>query len=61
MSCTSKRAEATRNPEGTRSVQRSACPCESCPPKAKWLCLAGLVAGVGLLAFRALRRSPAPT
>lgn len=59
MSCTSKNPEAAGNDEGTRSVPRSACPCESCPPKARWICLAGLVAGVGLIAFRALRRSAA--
>ncbi len=36
--------------------RRTACPCPENCPKARWLCLAALIGGLGILAFRTARR-----
>ncbi len=62
MSCKSQRPETLDQNDATRNARRDstcACPCGDCPKKAKWVCLAGLAAGLGFVTFRALRQAMA--
>jgi len=62
MSCKNERPETIERDQATGSARRGIgcdCPCGSCPQKAKWICLAGLAAALGLIAVRTLRRSTA--
>lgn len=61
MCCENERSETKERDDACGSSRRrpgSACSC-GCPQKAKWVCLAGFAAGLGLVAFQALRRSTA--
>jgi hypothetical protein len=59
-----ERPESTEKDEVTESTRQGMgfdCPCGECPPKAKWICLAGLAGVLGLVALRVLRQpAPAP-
>jgi len=64
MSCKNERAETDERNDATKTEQRGsgfACPCGECPPKAKWVCLAGLAGALGLVAFRVFRHATAPS
>ncbi len=63
MAQTKTRNEAIDG-EGPRSCcgdqeRKSACPCAAnggCPQEARWVCLAVVIGGLGILAFRTARR-----
>ena len=62
MSCKKERHEAIDTDEVAAKAQQestSSCPCGRCPKNVKWFCMAGLAAGLGLVAFRAFRRASA--
>lgn len=62
MSCKNQQSETRERDDATGSSRPrlgSACPCGGCPQKAKWVCLAGLAAALGLVTFQALRRPTA--
>lgn len=62
MSCKNEKHKTIDRDDAQGSARRqdkSRCPCGDCPRKAKWVCMAGLAAGLGLVALRALRRATA--
>jgi hypothetical protein len=53
----SETAETGKKIEGVLPEKNApTCPCNQCPEKAKKVALAGLLAGLGFVAFRAIRR-----
>ncbi len=60
------RDEVTREDKarccGGRKEGRPACRCSAngCPEKARWVCLAALIGGLGFLAIKIARRSTGP-
>ena len=62
MCCNEEKAEtieADGPAESTRQESADCCPCGRCPKNCKWVCVAGLAAALGFVAFRTLRRAAA--
>lgn len=62
MCCKDERAETIDGNEAAESTQQASatgCPCGHCPKNAKWVCMAGLAAALGLVAFRTFRQASA--
>ena len=62
MSCNKERHETIEEEEAAESATQEStawCPCGHCPKNAKWVCMAGLAAGLGFAVFRALRHTAA--